>query len=144
MEGIEPRFEIKRNNGIEDALARQDAVAYFNICLNQGREPEEDPSLYDLGRRIVRGRDLTDYTDSYQQGQAESPSRRVGGYDAFLKGAQGFNVRDYFSQVEGKRTLLVRCFPNQAEKQKWDRMSNGKIGRLFEIMLNASKKRKSS
>ncbi len=137
----EPRFESVSNKSIEDAIARQDAVAYFNICLNQGREPEEDPVLYDLGKRIVRGRDLTSYVHKSEPRQVRVQSKR--GYDAFVQGAQGFNVRDYFSQSEAKKSLLVKCFPNQAKKQDWKEMSEGKIGRLFERMLDASKKRKS-
>lgn len=140
MRDIEPRFESRSNTDVMNALARQDAVAYFNICSEQGREPEEDPSLYDLGKRIVRGRDLTNYVHKSKPRQVSVQPKR--GYDAFVQGAQGFNIRDYFSQTEGKRSLLVKCFPNRAKEQEWDKMPNGKIGKLFEIMLNDSKKRK--
>jgi len=133
-------------NMLREALARQDSLAYYRLCREQGREPE-DSALYSSGQaeeivlssRFVPRNPSSEHEEEILSNQVPENKKKI-----LIKkvcadflvdvGKAGLNLCDFSSDGYYKRNLLQKYFPARFGKQgktSVDNMADLSVGALF-------------
>lgn len=118
------KFE-KPNSDRQNALFGREAAKFYQACLEEGVEPEEE-HLFEVGELEIRLQNPSDIVNK---------SPRIKG---FIKHAKRVS-KIYGRETETKKGLLTKYFPEQFGKngeQPIQDYNAGKVNRLFNNILD--------
>ena len=121
----------------KNALAKQDALAYFRTCDRYGFPPE-DEELYELGSQMAQMDERAEQERSPIPGLRRTDNK----YKRLLEKTTslGINVDDISAHPLNKRRIFQECFPHQYEAQKIPDRDDVYVGAVYKKLVQHAKK----